>query len=163
MNRIPLYSVFTLFVFTAAQPIYSQDKKQQRIDEVNQWVEGQNYSFRAQSALPLRGRSRQLTSDYRLRISKDTIECDLPYFGRAQTAPTNPAEGGIHFISTDFEYTKKNAKKDGWDIIIKFKDVREPRQMSLRISSSGYATLQVPGSNRDPISFNGEIVEVKSK
>lgn len=155
-----LFFGLTAIYFLSAQ---AQDKKQQREQEVTQLVGSQHFSFRAQSALPLRGRSRQLTSDYRMKILKDSIICDLPYFGRSQNAPLDPSETGLQFTSTDFEYTKKDAKKGGWDISITFKDVKEPRRLTMSISSSGYASIQVPGTNRDPIAFNGEIIDVGAK
>jgi hypothetical protein len=145
------------------QPGYGQDKKEQRAEEVTQMVESQRFSFRAQSVLPLRGRSRQLTSDYRMKILKDSVICDLPYFGRSQNAPLDPSETGLQFTSTNFQYTKKDAKKGGWDITIVFNDVKEPRRLSMSISPSGYASMQVPGTNRDPIAFNGEIIDVSAK
>ena len=116
------------------------------------------YVFRAQSVMPLSGRVRQLTTDdYTLKISKEKITSDLPYFGQAYSAPMDPSKGGIQFTSKDFIYTLTPRKKGGWDVLIKPKDYKDVQQMSMSISSNGYASLQVISVNRQAISFNGVV------
>jgi hypothetical protein len=116
------------------------------------------YVFRAQSVMPMSGRVRQLTTDdYTLKISKEKITSDLPYFGQAYTAPMDPTKGGIQFASKDFDYTLTPRKKGGWDVLIKPKDYKDVQQMTLTISSAGYASLQVISVSRQAISFNGTV------
>ncbi|HVU56865.1 MAG TPA: DUF4251 domain-containing protein [Puia sp.] len=136
---------------------HAQDNDTAKTAAIKALVDSQNYVFVAQSALPMSGRVRQLTSDYDLRVTKSSIVSYLPYFGRAYTAPIDPTKGGIQFTSKDFEYTAKPRDKGGWDVSIKPKDYRDVQQMSLSISSTGYATLQVTSTSRQPISFNGII------
>ncbi|WP_375303724.1 DUF4251 domain-containing protein [Niastella sp. OAS944] len=124
-------------------------------------VEAQNYVFKAQSALPTGGATRQLTGDFDLRISKDTILSDLPYFGRAFTAPLNPSEGPLRFTSTDFQYAVSNRKKGGWNVTITPKDVQDPRQLTMSIFDNGTASVVVTSYNRQPISFNGYVTDKK--
>lgn len=114
------------------------------------------YTFHAQSAMPLGGRLIQLTTPYELTIKGDSLEVFLPYFGRAFVAPMDPTKSGIQFTSTDFEYTIKEAKR-GWNITITPNDVRDVRQLFLQVSESGMANLQVTSNNRQPISFNGRV------
>jgi hypothetical protein len=114
------------------------------------------YVFRAQSVMPMSGRVRQLTTDdYTLKITREKITSDLPYFGQAYTAPMDPTKTGIQFTSKDFSYTMTPRKKGGWDVVIKPKDYKDVQQMSLNISSAGYASLQVISNSRQAISFNG--------
>lgn len=142
----------------------SKDKKAARALAIKDMVEAQNYVFKANYVMPMRGISRSLTSDYDLTVSKDTVSAFLPYFGRAYTAPYNPTDGGIKFTNTHFTYTSKPGKKGGWSVTIKptgkdknISDWRDVQILRLDISSDGYASLQVTSSNRDPISFNGTI------
>ena len=130
---------------------------QSKVD-IKALVESQNYVFKAQTAMPLSGRVRHLTSDYDLKISKTSVVSYLPYFGRAYVAPIDPSKGGIQFTSKDFNYTMTPGKKEGWTVVVKPKDYRDVQQMTLTISSAGYATLQVISTNRQAISFNGIIV-----
>ncbi|HVV06938.1 MAG TPA: DUF4251 domain-containing protein [Puia sp.] len=140
-----------------------KDKDAEKIVQVRNLVDSQNYIFIAQSASPMSGRLRQLTPDYDLKITKSSIVSYLPYFGRAYTAPLDPSKGGIQFTSKDFEYTATPRAKGGWDVLIKPKDYRDVQQMSLSISSTGYATLQVTSTSRQPISFNGYIRAPKKR
>ncbi|MBS1665733.1 MAG: DUF4251 domain-containing protein, partial [Bacteroidetes bacterium] len=139
------------------------DKKAAQLAAVKDLVESQNYVFKAQTVMPMAGSTRQLTSDYSLKVTKENIVSYLPYFGRAYTAPMDPSKGGIQFTSKDFDYTLTPGKKQGWTILIKPKDYRDVQQMTLSISSAGYATLQVTSTNRQPISFNGQIVKPSQK
>ncbi|MES1222572.1 MAG: DUF4251 domain-containing protein [Bacteroidota bacterium] len=121
-------------------------------------VTSQHYRFVAQSAIPLNGRLRQLDSQYDLLVAADKVVADLPYFGTAYFSPVNPAEGGIKFTSKDFDYNLVKRKKDGWDVLIKCKDITDPPNLDLTIYSNGKATLQVTSNTRQGISFNGYIV-----
>jgi Domain of unknown function (DUF4251) len=126
-------------------------------------VDSQNYVFKAQTALPQSGRSRVLTTDYDLKVTKAAVISYLPYYGRAYQAPMDPTQGGIQFTSKDFSYTVTPGKKGGWNVQIKPNDYKDVQQMTLSISSAGYATLQVISQNRQAISFNGEIVAPSKK
>jgi hypothetical protein len=157
-NNFILFLVTCLFAAALPQFSIAQNKKDSvKAAKINELIQNQDYTFKAQSTTPLAGRLRQLTSDYDLRVSKETIVSQLPYFGRAYSAPINPAEGGIQFTSKDFEYTVTDKKKGGWDILIKFKDAKDVQQMQLSIFNNGTASLQVISNNRQAISFNGYI------
>jgi len=140
--------------------LQAQDKQDKKA-VVSNMVESQRYVFKAQTALPTSGRTRQLNSDFDLQITKDTIASYLPYFGRAYTAPVNPTEGPLTFTSTKFDYKVTNRKKGGWDIVITPQDQQDPRQMMLSIFENGSASLNVTSNNRQPISFNGYITAKK--
>ena len=148
-----------VFLSMCFNPIIAQNKKEDKQTAVRNMVELQQYVFKAQYVLPTTGSQRALTSDYDLTVSKSAVSSYLPYFGRAYVAPINPTEGGIKFNSSKFQYIKEDNKKGGWDITIIPKDAADVQKLNLRISSSGYATLQVTSTNRQPISFNGVIEE----
>lgn len=167
MKALHKILILFTFVFIGGQMANAQnthkDKKAAHIAEIKGLVESQNFLFNANYAIPSRGGSRSLTSEYDLTITKDTIISFLPYFGRAYTAPPyGSSEGGIKFTNTHFTYVVKPGKKSGWAITIKptnknISDFRDIQSMYLNISEDGYASLQVISSNRDPISFNGTI------
>lgn len=121
---------------------------------VRQKVEAKRYTFVAQTAIPMRGRTVQLTSLYDLKIAGDSVIAGLPYYGRAYSAPINPSDNGINFTSVSFDY-KSTYRKKRWEISIKPKDIQSVSEMNLIIYSNGRATLQVTSNNRQPISFNG--------
>ena len=125
--------------------------------QVKDLVAAQNYVFKAQTAIPMSGRIRNLTSDFDLKVSKNAVVSYLPYFGQAYVAPMDPSKSALEFTSKEFSYASTDGKKDGWTVTIKPKDYRDVQQLTLNISSEGYATLQVISTNRQTISFNGII------
>jgi len=130
--------------------------KEQKIQAMTEKIESGRYSFIPQRALPTGGGSVNVNS-FELRISKDTIDSYLPYYGRAYSAPMLPDESGIKFVSTDFNYSIQPKNKGMWDVNIETKDTRRKYNMTLKVGDTGYATLIVNGSDRQPISFYGII------
>jgi hypothetical protein len=157
--------ILFLFVIVSAgvAPVKAQTEKQAaKKDAVKTMINAVNYVFKANFANPQRGGTKQLTSDYDLRVTKDTIIAYLPYYGRAYVGTLDPNEGGIKFTSTKFDYKVTEGKKGNWDIVIKPKDTNiskmsSVQQLRLSVSSGGYASLNVTSTNRDPISFTGNI------
>lgn len=147
-----------VFAFLLAQtPVaLAQIKKDAGDAGIKEMVTAQLYNFMAQSVTPLGGRLRQLNNNDQLRITKEQITADLPYFGRAYSAPIG-GSGGIQFVSSDFDYSITAKKKGGWNVSIKFKDAKDVKQMQLSIFSNGTASLQVMSNNRQSIGFNGYI------
>ncbi|HMI59780.1 MAG TPA: DUF4251 domain-containing protein [Puia sp.] len=162
MKLILALLIFVAPFVTSAQS-GTEDKKAAKLAAIKNMVESQNYVFKAQTVMPMSGPIRQLTTDYDVKITKQSVISFLPYFGRAYSAPMDPSKGGIQFTSKDFDYSLTPGKKDGWSVLIKPKDYRDVQQMTLTISSTGYAIAQVTSTSRQPISFNGTIVAPKTK
>jgi len=159
-------SLIACFFLMSIAPGWAQSKKEIRekakAAEVQKLLESKRFSFKAQTAQPMRGGSINLTSNYDLTIRKDTLQSYLPYFGRAYSAPMNATESPLTFNTTNFKYTSSNGKKGSKEISIEIKDqAANVRKFYLSVSAQGYATLQVLNSNRDPISFNGYISAIK--
>lgn len=143
--------------FTGCAP--SKEMVKQKNEKVAKQVEDQNYTFEAATMFPARGTMKSLTGGYSLKVSKDTVEAYLPFFGRAYRAPMSPDDSGIKFTSTKFEYSVEPAKKDGWNVTIKTKDVANEYVLNLYISSSGRSNLQVTSTDKEGISFSGNLKE----
>lgn len=169
-----LNKLFLLLVlFSTVQAMAQTDKA-----TTAKLVEDQHLVFNATSAMPMAnadvtailnkmqngagGGMIQLSGSlYQLKISKDSVEAYLPYYGRAYTASMNPDDSGIKFKSKKFNYKTTKKKKGGWIISIAPKDAKEVQNMILSVSESGYAVLNVTSNNRQAISFNGTIAEPK--
>ena len=120
-------------------------------------VDNSRYTFMARSANPTGGRTVQLSLGYySLKITKDTIEAFLPYYGRAYVAPMPTDEGGIKFVSTNFDYQVKEGKNN-WQVMIEPNDTPSKVKMYLNIGKTGYGSLSVQDNNRQAISFSGTI------
>lgn len=154
------------FLFTGS---YAQTKAQQKAAReaakeaaVKAMVDSKTYVFIPQSVSPMSGRVRQITPDFNLVVTPDSIVSYLPYFGRAYSAPYGSTKSPLDFKTKDFQYSSNPRKKDGWDVNIKPAD-KDIQNINVTITSSGYATVQVTSNNRQPITFNGYIQEVKDK
>ncbi|RFS21984.1 DUF4251 domain-containing protein [Chitinophaga silvatica] len=139
------------------------EKKAEKLAAVKSLIDSQNFVFNAQNAFPVGGRMRNITSNYDLTITKDSVISFLPYFGRAFTADYNVTKSPLDFVSTSFEYSVAPGKKDGWAVTIKPKDNKSVQTMYLTVSSEGYASLQVTSIDRTSISFNGDISSIPDR
>jgi hypothetical protein len=160
--RFPaIIRILVLNIFLVPVIAVAQNKDSMQAVDIKNMVASQHYTFKAQTASPLSGRLRQLTSDYDLQVSKEKIVAYLPYFGRSYSAPIDPSKGGIQFTSKDFDYRLTERKKGGWNVSIKTKDISEAQDMQLTIFSDGTASLQVNSANRQSISFQGYLADKK--
>lgn len=125
--------------------------------DVSEMINSKNFTFVAEQVNPMRGRSRQLTSEYDVTLKNDSLVSYLPFFGRAYQAPMDPSQGGIQFTSTNFSYAVQPNKKSGWMVNIIPKDYQPVQQMTFTIFENGNASLNVTSTSKDPISFNGRV------
>jgi hypothetical protein len=93
-------------------------------------------------------------------VKKDTLDCYLPYFGRAYQAPIDPSKGGIDFKSFNYTYNVTLKNNDEWQVYIDPKDYTDVQQLYFQIFGNGTATLNIISTNRDAISFYGHIKKV---
>ena len=131
--------------------------------QVAEMINSQQYRFLAKNMVPQTGRSRVLTDNYTLNVTKEEINADLPYIGQAYSAPMNPGEGGVKFVSKDFGYDMKPRQKGGWDIIIKPKESQYVRECDLTVFENGNANLVVLSNNRQSISYSGVLISPDKK
>ncbi|WP_295647980.1 DUF4251 domain-containing protein [uncultured Mucilaginibacter sp.] len=160
---ILLLMLFGMASFTVNAQNARKERQAKKAAEVKALIDSGTYVFVPESANPMRGGNINLTPEYDLHVSKDTLIAYLPYFGQAYQAPLDPMDGGIHFTSTRFSYFPKLLKKGGWEISIKTADAKGVEKMFMNISDDGYASLQITSTNRDPISFQGYIEAPKKK
>lgn len=128
-----------------------------KIERITATVEAGKYKFVPRSANPTGYGTINLDPTYFLKVSNDTLQVYLPYFGRSYTAPIDVTKIGFDFTSTDFNYSI-SSKKDTWDISIKPNDVRNKQiQIYMTIGNTGYTSVRIQDSDRQGISYYGEI------
>ena len=145
----------SLLLFGPQQKTFAQQADVYKA--VSDKVVKKDFVFVAQSLTPMNGPLRVLTSDYDVKVTADSVTSYLPYFGKAQQAPSTGEDAGIMFTSTKFEYISETGKKKTWNVTIKFKDQRNTNTFSFIIYDNGEASLNVSSMLRDPISFRGHI------
>jgi hypothetical protein len=157
MARILTPVLACISLYSTAQT--SEGQKNQDISSI---VQSRNFIFLAQSATTMKGKTIQLSYGYDLKVIKDSIMVYLPYYGRAyNTAYSSSTDLGLQFNSHDFMYKADSTKKGSWEISIKPRGVKVS-SIFLTVTSSGYCTVRINSSDRDPISFYGTVQENKS-
>lgn len=152
-------AVLMAFILTGCSSAHHAAKP--TADDIKDMVDSSQFVFVADRMTPMRGGSKTLTSYYAVTLMKDSINCDLPYVGRATQAPVNMTGGGVELISSKFSYDVVSRKEDQWEITIKPNDNRNVQQLFFSIFSNGSANLNVTSTNRDPISFSGHLEKLK--
>ena len=165
--KVVLVSI-SLLAFLSVNKSFSQTPKEKKKIEhaaaiKTAVVDSQHYVFRAQTAIPAQEMVRNLTYGYEVVVSSKKIDSYLPYFGVAYTADYGATSSPLEFISSNFSYSMANGKKSGWNISIQTNDTKDFKKLFLSIFENGTATLQVVGSDRQPISFNGIVEPVNEE
>jgi hypothetical protein len=154
----------SLLVFYACGSAQTAVEKEKQTAEVRNALEMKDFIFKASHAYPTGYRSVYLSSYYDVEVSPDTVKAYLPYYGRAYRAPVDSREGGYRFTSTDFAYrADKGRKKGNWKVEITIHDLDRPVTFLFDIWENGTAGLGVNDIDRQPISFQGDLVLRKEK
>ncbi|MBX3241329.1 MAG: DUF4251 domain-containing protein [Chitinophagaceae bacterium] len=147
------YCLFLLIIVSCAPKKITTSYTQEQVKE---FLSNQSYRFVARYIQPQGGRQRYLTGNYTLKITKDKVEADLPYIGRAYTA-TMGGEGGIRFSSTNFTYAASETADGSRELTITIHDSNDIRTLFLVVYPGGAADLSVNSNNRQSVSYRGEI------
>lgn len=156
MKNLKLYwtIAFVLSFLLLSHDGFTQESK----PDMQSLLQSKNYLFTALYAQPLSGNQITLTSTYTLRIAGDSLVCQLPYYGRAYTVENYPVgSNGLMFTSHHFEYTVTAGKHNRYMVAIKINDLTNVQQMYINVSKNGYANLSVTPSNKQAISYYGNI------
>ncbi|MCF8363835.1 MAG: DUF4251 domain-containing protein [Prolixibacteraceae bacterium] len=133
-----------------------QEKKEKIAARVDSMVTAKDYVFMARSAHPMSMPVVNLTSEYDLKVSGDSVFVYLPYYGRAYRVDYMSNEGGIKLDALHEEYSAKK-DDDGYEISFEAEGDSDTYTFNLSVFESGYASLHVSSYNRQSISFNGII------
>jgi len=159
MKRVKLLVIQITAVVVVTTTLNAQEIDTSKLDSL---IKSRYFVFHPRSASPQSGGSRILDPvGYDLVLKGDTAVSYLPFFGRAYAGVPYNDNDGIKFTSTNFSYSYKSTRK-GWKITIRPKDVYGIQSIYLDVLTDGSASLQVNSSNRDGISFIGEITGLNS-
>ncbi len=96
-----------------------------------------------------------------VKISKEKIVADLPYFGVTQV-PSTDGKGGIYFEEENPEIkTVYNDKKQRVELKFIGKNRIESLSCTLTVFKNKNARLQIFSSNRNAITYDGRILETE--
>lgn len=138
------------------------EKKAQQIAEVKAIVDGKTFVFNARNANPMRGRTINLTSEYDVKVTKDSIFSYLPYYGVAYNASYGGTDSPMIF-NEPFETYNMEKTKNGYMVKVSSKNGNDRLEYTFHISETGTTTLNVSSMNRQSISYYGSVEKIKEK
>ncbi|GAB1453066.1 DUF4251 domain-containing protein [Draconibacterium sp.] len=168
MKNLLIISILIFSVFTTnAQDKKSKkelkaEKKAQQREEIKSIVESKTFVFKANTANPMRGRTVNLTSDYDVKVTRDSIFSYLPFFGVAYSASYGGTDSPMIF-NHPFETINFENTKNGYLVKVSVKNNNDRLEYSFHISVTGSTSLNVSSLNRQAISYNGNIEKIKEK
>jgi hypothetical protein len=138
------------------------EKEAKKIEETKALVESKMFVFDARTANPMKGRTMSLTTDYDVKITKDSIYSYLPYYGVAYTASYGGTDSPMIF-DKPFDTINMEKTKKGYTIEVDVKNGNDKLDFSFYISENGTTTLSVSSTNRQSITYYGDIVKTDEK
>lgn len=163
MKSIRLFVLMGVAFLVGGQSLFSQtkaEKKEQKAQEVKAMVEEQRFTISVDRALPMGGRSVNLTSPYSLELRGDSVVSYLPYFGRAYSVPYGGGDG-MRFEKPITDYQVSYNKKGTAQIKFVTRSDDDTYRFNVDVHPSGSASISVTPTNRQSISYQGELREKK--
>lgn len=168
MKNLLIISILIFSVFTTnsqdkkSKKELKAEKKAQQREEIKSIVESKTFVFKANTANPMRGRTVNLTSDYDVKVTRDSIFSYLPFFGVAYSASYGGTDSPMIF-NHPFETINFENTKNGYLVKVSVKNNNDRLEYSFHISVTGSTSLNVSSLNRQAISYNGNIKKIKEK
>ena len=103
--------------------------------------------------------SRTVTPDFYLELRGDTLHSYLPYLGQAQVSPMLSPSIGLNFETQVLRYKQSMPKSKKYtQIDIDVRTREDSYHYMIQLYDTGGATIYVRSLNRDPISFDGNLI-----
>lgn len=163
MKCIRLFVMIGIVFLMGGQSLFSQtkaEKREQKAKEVKAMVESRRFVISIERALPMGGRSINLTSPYSLEMRGDSAVSYLPYFGRAYSLPYGGGDG-LRFEKPVTDYRISFNKKGIANIQFATRTDDDTFRFCVEVYPNGSATISVTPTNRQSISYQGELAEKK--
>ena len=137
----------------------------QNFEQLRELVNSREFEIENDWAVPLRLTTINLIGNSNfIRFKGDSVEVFLPYFGVRQSGGGYGTSGGIEYEgpAKDLEIAEDMAKNN---ILIKFEGRQgsEHLQFIITLFPKGNASTSVNSSERDPISYWGEVKPLPAK
>ncbi len=161
--------IFGMFICILCSMNASAQKPNEKADRayenMKELVSNRKFSFNADSASPISGRSQSMTTnDNFLDFKKDSVAAYLPYFGEVTTSIDYSGEGAIAFNTKPLKYNMRiNDRKRRITIVFNALGKSGLYRVVLEINGSGFANLLVKSINRTGIRYYGRVQPLKAE
>ncbi|RHJ77798.1 DUF4251 domain-containing protein [Parabacteroides sp. AM08-6] len=163
MMNIRLFFLIGVVLLIGGQSLFAQskqEKKEQKEKEVKEMIDKKRFTIDVNRALPMRGRSVNLTSPYSLEMRGDSAISYLPYYGRAYSAPFGGGNG-LRFEKSITDYTCSYNKKGMAQIKFVARTNDDVYRFHVEVYPNGSANINVTPINKQSITFRGELASPK--
>ncbi|RUT69274.1 DUF4251 domain-containing protein [Flavobacterium cupreum] len=170
MKAKSFFSLVLCCFLSFAVPAQEKSKKElraarelQKQKETENLITSKNFVFNAEKANPLGYRMIILDyNTYTIKVTKENVVCDLPFFGRAYKVAYGSSDGGIKFEGKPENITIEKKKKSYLvKMIVKGKD--DVYNLLFTVFYDGGTNVSVTSNNRASISYDGEIKAPETK
>jgi len=158
-TRILRTTLVCLLALCTVWPASAQKRKEKeaRIEhKIQEAIDAQQYKISVNHVLPQRGNGRAVTSNYSIEVRNDSLFSYLPYFGVAHRIPYGGGKGLI-FNAPISQYESKKDKKGRIRIQFDVRNEEDSYTYYITMYSNGSANVDVRPTNKDSISFTGEL------
>ncbi len=139
-----------------------EQKRETEYQQIAELIDSKQFEFIAQKANAQKGAMIDLTSRPNfMRVTNNTSEADMPYFGRAYSAGYSSSDGGIQFNGPIDGYeVQKNDKKRKVIVRYRVKGTDDTFDCTLTISGQENASFSVTSNKKQGISYLGSIRKI---
>lgn len=165
--------LITLLVFSVVALNAQENRKTKKekraereaklVEQTNEILAAAAWQFDATQMLPSQGTSRSLTTSYNVVLKDGNVNCYLPFFGRAYSSPYGGSDSPMTFEAPIEGYGISVGKKGNKTVNFSTKNKSDNVIFTFTISVNGSATLSVTSTNRQHISYYGNLVPIKEK
>ena len=169
MKKLIVSLISILMVGTCVYGQTKEEKKLKKKERIEQeylatkdLVASGNYTFVAVQVIPLGGQRRFLNDVPNfVRINGEQADISLPYFGVLQAGTGFSGEAGIKFTGTLENYEIEfDDKKQKVKVYFEIQRKNERQEFNFDFYHGNVAFVYVTGGNRNPISYEGEVLEL---
>ena len=124
---------------------------------VQEGLDTRHYTIAVDWMRPLGGMARHVTSNYELTVNGDEVDSYLPYIGEAYRLPYGGGKG-LNFKGKIENYVITYPTSNRSHIEFRVTNDEDSYFFRIDVFNNGNAVIDIIGRDRDPISFDGEMV-----
>lgn len=151
-----IIAVLTLASCATADKVARDERRREKAGMVAESIESGRYRVGVRTAYPARGAAVQVTGDYGLEVSGDSVTVYLPYFGRGYTLPYGGGKG-LNFKALTTEYDVRKMKRGRTRVEFSTRNDEDTYRFTVDVFDNGQVSIDVQPQQRSRISYSGEL------
>lgn len=150
------FAALTLASCSTADKVARDERRREKAGMVAESIESGRYRVGVRTAYPVRGGAVQVTGDYGLEVSGDSVTVYLPYFGRGYTLPYGGGKG-LNFKALTTEYDVRKMKRGRTRVEFSTRNDEDTYRFTVDVFDNGQVSIDVQPQQRSRISYSGEL------